>query len=143
MHPPPHPTIDSLQAVLNSREYAQQASGFMLTNRNNFHVDQIGLVLFLWGRRRGMDLQIGYVPEGQEAQLVPHPKRGGRRVVWIHNVAGGLEEGADALGHFSGMRPRRVGRVREFKRGVRRRKWVEELDGKLAAMFGSSADSRD
>jgi len=141
MHPPPHPTTASLLSVFHSPLYASHAAGFGLSNENNFHVDQIGLVLFLWGRERGLDLQVGFVDEGGVPRLVPQPEGRGRVVVWIFHKEG-VEGG---VGHFEGMRPRGVGRVgegeggrvRELGRGVQRRGWVKRLDGRLSAMAES------
>lgn len=62
-------------------------------------------MLYLWGRERGFNFQIGYLPEGGEPQLVPQPDGGGRVVVWVFHV-GGVGGGG---GHFEGMRAREGG----------------------------------
>lgn len=71
--------------------------------------------------------------EGGVPRLVPQPEGRGRVVVWIFHKEG-VEGG---VGHFEGMRPRGVGRVRELGRGVQRRGWVKRLDGRLSAMAES------
>ena len=67
-------------------------------------IDQVGAVLYFWGRENKLNLRIGYVVEGKVPQLLPHPTEDPAVIVWIHNNNKGNER-TGALGHFSGMRP--------------------------------------
>lgn len=105
MHPSlVRPSIPALQRVLHSPAYIEHATAFGLTNDSYFSVDQVGAVLFFWGREYGLNLRIGYaVGEGQIPYLLPHPDEFLANVVtvWIHNDGQGDVGG---LGHFSGIR---------------------------------------
>ena len=96
----PIPTMPDLITVFNSPAMQQHQKEFGLTNENYFHVDQVAVTLFFWGLHYGLNLQVGYFPEGEQPQLVPHQNDQPRTVVWIHHV-----KNASGVGHYSGMRP--------------------------------------
>ena len=111
----PRPTVKDLQDVLDSSEYAENAAAFGLTNTDNFHVDQIGAALHFWGTTyHGLNLQLGYIPKGQNPQLIPHPNEDPTIVIWISNDNAQLLEDQfienqtpipTILNHFSGVKP--------------------------------------
>ena len=67
-------------------------------------VDQVGAVLYFWGVKHDLNLQIGYVVEGEPPRLLPHSNEDPTSTVWIHNDGKGNEL-TGSLGHFSGMEP--------------------------------------
>ena len=89
------PTVPDLQAVFSSLGLTDHAKEFGLTNHDYFHVDQFGAALYFWGAQYGLNLQAGYVPEGQRPLLVPHPNEEPTTVVSIQHQPG----------HFSSLRP--------------------------------------
>lgn len=101
------PTIPELQEIRGSQEFRDHGRGFGMDNENNFTIDQVGAVLFFWGRSHGLNLRIGYIIDGQEPQLLPHANDEQVIIVWVHNDNGQSlsTEGASALGHFSGVKP--------------------------------------
>ena len=95
----PYPTLGELITVFE-RQSAEFAQVFDMENTDNFSVDQVGAVLYSWGRERGLNLRLGYLEEGASPLLVSHPNEDEDvLVVWIHND--GLWNGG--IGHFSGM----------------------------------------
>ena len=95
----PSPTVEELKAVFE-RQSAEFALVFDMENTNNFSVDQVGAVLYSWGRERGLNLRLGYLEHGASPLLVSHPNDDEDvLVVWIHND--GRWNGG--MGHFSGM----------------------------------------
>ena len=103
----PCPTRDQLQEIFdaNTAEYAEV---FDMRNSNDFSVDQLAGVLYTWGVPHGLNLQIGYLEEGQAPRLVSHPAEGQDdvRVVWIHNDANWRNP--NGVGHYCGMRAKEV-----------------------------------
>lgn len=129
----PCPTRDELQEIFDAN-MAEYATVFDMHNENDFSVDQIAGVLYAWGLPRGLNLQIGYLEEGQAAQLVSHPAEGRDEVlvVWIHND--GRWRMRNSIGHYSGMRAKEAEsqreRPEESKRPVpNKRKYEEAVDG--------------
>ncbi len=96
------PTVEELQVAFKSLQNAE----FGLHNENFFHVDQVGAALYVWGTQYDMNLQVGYVPDGQPPQLVPHPNDEPTIVVFMHHVPG----------HFSGLRPLKAVNFENFSK---------------------------
>ena len=100
------PTVAGLRRVFSSPAFVEHATAFGMTNENNFSVDQVAAVLYFWGMENRINIRTGYIIEGEDPQLVPHPNDLEYLVCWIHNDNNG-NEATGALGHFSGMEPRR------------------------------------
>ncbi|KAG6988846.1 hypothetical protein G7Y79_00069g096380 [Physcia stellaris] len=139
----PCPPSDELQAIFDAN-MAEYATVFDMHNENDFSVDQIAGVLYSWGLPRGLNLQIGYLEEGQAAQLVSHPAEGRDevRVVWIHND--GRWRMRNCIGHYSGMRAKEAESQweppEESERPVSKKRKYEEAVDEASSSQGLPVD---
>jgi hypothetical protein len=70
-------------------------------NTNNLHVDQIGLLLRMWGRRRGRSLRLGVVMGDGRVWLVSHPDPNAT-IIWVRSSASVVDD--DTIEHWEGIR---------------------------------------
>lgn len=104
----PQPTVQNLQEIFNSPEFTEDLVEFGLQNTNNFYVDQVGAVLHFWAALHDLNLQLGYIINGQKPFLVPTPDadKHDKIVVWIHNDNASGNFSSAVSNHFSGLRKR-------------------------------------
>ncbi|KAI9700304.1 MAG: hypothetical protein M1836_002319 [Candelina mexicana] len=102
----PRPTMKELLEFVRSPEFVQHCLNFDLDNKDNFTADQIGVVLYTWGQRRGLNLRLGCTYP-RDLMLVPHPNDYPAHIVWIYNDGYNLSGNEGAIGHYTGMCPKR------------------------------------
>ncbi|KAI0126648.1 hypothetical protein BJ170DRAFT_724156 [Xylariales sp. AK1849] len=84
---PQHPEIDELQSLFKNPTdeqvaAVQQAVG--LSNTSNFTADQLAAVLYQWGKKQGLVLQLGFVFDNSRPILMSIREEVPDHIVWIH-----------------------------------------------------------
>lgn len=95
------PTVAELREIQASGEFVQANEAVNRDNENNLFVDQIALILRLWGDTTGMSFQLGVILENAEPMVIFGEE--GRTTIWIHNDNAARQEGVE-YNHFSGVR---------------------------------------
>lgn len=95
------PTVAELREIRASEEFVQANEAVDRDNENNLFVDQIALILRLWGDTIGVSFQLGVALENAEPMVIFGEE--GRTTVWIHNDNASRQEGVE-YNHFSGVR---------------------------------------
>lgn len=99
-----------------SRAWHQDKGWVGRDYEQEFHDEQLGLILYLWGREQGKTLQLGVAADGQDPFVLPLPvlaggggggdvcasEAGPRETVWIHNDNAQLIMGR-LCNHYSGI----------------------------------------
>lgn len=96
------PTPAELSKLLKSRQIKGriQETGLKEDFSRNLTVDQLAAIIEKFGRRRGLNLQLGVCWEGREPLIIRSEHTTDVQTIWIHNnnvsVGGGYS-------HYSGM----------------------------------------
>ena len=91
-----------------------------ITNTNHFTCEQAGLILWIWGQDRNLNLRLAVHREDQDNMLIgtetdedqPH-------TIWIYNDD--AEDTQEGTGHFEGLRPKQPQAVKSKQRTERKR----------------------
>lgn len=82
------PTVQEFKDILLDPAYQMHVKAYGLSDFLDFpllHVDHLGAILMYWGRRNGLNMQLGYLPGNHSPQLIPHPNNFPVLVVWIYS----------------------------------------------------------
>ncbi|PVI03479.1 hypothetical protein DM02DRAFT_697231 [Periconia macrospinosa] len=107
------PTIEELREIVRSSEYQAQISAFRTEDDDeneqqgisNLRADQAALALRIWGKQRGLDLQLGlHVPNKSQTFVIKSDgNTGEKHIIWVHNNQ--TQKGSEkALNHYSGIK---------------------------------------
>lgn len=98
----PKPTIQELQAIVNSGVVAKRVKDTQLTEnfQNNFSVDLLAAALHEYGKLHNRNLELGVCWEGREPYILKSEERNDCNTIWAHNSNTPESKG---YSHYSGM----------------------------------------
>lgn len=108
-----HPSLEDLLERTECVEYIVRCNEFGLANDNNFTIDQIGLMVYIFYKEYRLNVQVGGKPRDAAPFLIPTPDsdKDDCVVVWLYNDDNGQiiesNDGAFTIySHYEGMRSR-------------------------------------